>query len=185
MYHIKADKRSQKSATLICQGLRQCLTRKMFDRITVTDIQKASTVGRATFYRLFDSKSDVLAYECDLMFNQISDASMATLSPADILMAHITIFMQHDYLLKAIIESHQTYLLYDSQRNRIEKLFHRYIDLPQAQQDFLVAHLTHLIVGTLTTWIDHNEAETADDLFHALYSSIHLLNQSMKPITKK
>lgn len=71
MYHVKDSKRTKESARLIVGGLHECLKMKKFESITVTDVQKQSTVGRATFYRLFDSVSDVLAYEFDEEFSKL------------------------------------------------------------------------------------------------------------------
>lgn len=71
MYHVKDGKRTKESARLIVGGLHECLKMKKFESITVTDVQKQSTVGRATFYRLFDSVSDVLAYEFDEEFSKL------------------------------------------------------------------------------------------------------------------
>ena len=66
MYHIKHDKRAQASTELICAGLLVCMKEKPFARITITDVQRASTVSRSTFYRNFDCLEDVLALLCDL-----------------------------------------------------------------------------------------------------------------------
>lgn len=62
MYHIKPDKRSKTSAKLICNAMLHCLDEKPFSEITIVDLQKESTVGRSTFYRLFDRTQDVLEY---------------------------------------------------------------------------------------------------------------------------
>ena len=51
MYHIKADKRAEKSVELICTGLLDCLEQKEFSQISISDIQRTSTVSRSTFYR--------------------------------------------------------------------------------------------------------------------------------------
>ena len=65
MYHIKNDKRAQASTELICAELLACMKEKPFARITITDVQHASTVSRSTFYRNFDCLEDVLALLCD------------------------------------------------------------------------------------------------------------------------
>ena len=39
--------------------------------ITITDIQKASGVGRATFYRSFDNINDVLYWQCALHYLEV------------------------------------------------------------------------------------------------------------------
>ena len=55
MYHISNDIRTQKSADLIANALNEYILKKDFTEITVTDLQKASSVSRSTFYRLFDN----------------------------------------------------------------------------------------------------------------------------------
>ncbi|MNC21264.1 hypothetical protein D3C75_692340 [compost metagenome] len=42
-----------------------------FNDITVTNIVNLSGVGRATFYRLFDDKSDVVLYQMELVFTEL------------------------------------------------------------------------------------------------------------------
>lgn len=65
MYHVSNDIRSKKSADLIWNGMKKCLLEKSLDKLHITDIYQKSFVSRATFYRLFDSLPDVIAYECD------------------------------------------------------------------------------------------------------------------------
>ena len=71
MYHIKNDKRARASTELICAGLLACMKEKPFARITITDVQRASTVSRSTFYRNFDCLEDVLALLCDRGFQAV------------------------------------------------------------------------------------------------------------------
>ena len=59
MYHISKDKRALQSSELIYNGLLECIKKKPFDQISVSDLQKASGVARSTFYRAFDH-SDIL-----------------------------------------------------------------------------------------------------------------------------
>lgn len=72
MYRIKNDKRQLESADLIMQGLSRCLERKRYEEISVTEIIKESGVGRATFYRLFDTPDDVLEYASEGIFESFS-----------------------------------------------------------------------------------------------------------------
>ena len=74
MYHISTDKRAQKSAALIWQGMEQYLQEKPFHKLRISDINQKSYVSRATFYRLFDSLQDVLVYQCDRIYSQLEKA---------------------------------------------------------------------------------------------------------------
>ena len=71
MYHISNDKRAIQSSELIYNGLMECIKKKPFDLITISDLQKASGVARTTFYRAFDNLSDVLYWKCDACFYEV------------------------------------------------------------------------------------------------------------------
>ena len=69
MYHIKNDKRAYMSAELISSGLLELIKTVPFEQITISDIQRVSTVSRSTFYRNFDCIEDVLMLLCDRSFD--------------------------------------------------------------------------------------------------------------------
>lgn len=71
MYRIGNDKRKTQSAKLVCQGLEELMRTQDFHDITVTSIVNASGIGRATFYRLFDDKSDVVLYQMESVFTEL------------------------------------------------------------------------------------------------------------------
>lgn len=105
MYHIGNDKRKIQSAKLICKGMEQLMTTQDYHAISVTQIINASGVGRATFYRLFDDKSDVVLYQMESVFDEIiqrmrphTDSSVAIISLFDIWLSQKDLFLS---LLKA------------------------------------------------------------------------------------
>lgn len=65
MYHIKNDKRSITSAHMIYDGLKRLLDIKTWNEISITELAEFSGVGRTTFYRIFDTKEDVILYKID------------------------------------------------------------------------------------------------------------------------
>lgn len=77
MYHIKHDKRAESSVELICTAVLELLETKPLGEITISDVQRRSTVSRSTFYRNFDSLEDVLALLCDRGFDEIAAGSGA------------------------------------------------------------------------------------------------------------
>lgn len=68
MYRIGNDKRKTQSAKLICRGLEELMRTQDYNDISITHIINAFGVGRATFYRLFDDKSDVVLYQMESVF---------------------------------------------------------------------------------------------------------------------
>lgn len=71
MYHVGNDKRKQQSARLIYQGMTDLLATTPFETITITMLTQRAGVGRATFYRVFDDKGDVLLYQMNQQFDAI------------------------------------------------------------------------------------------------------------------
>lgn len=65
MYRVKDDKRSKRSAQLLKDGMIKCLRTKRLNEISISCVAATSGVSRATFYRLFDTPVDILAYICD------------------------------------------------------------------------------------------------------------------------
>ncbi|MRN54903.1 TetR/AcrR family transcriptional regulator [Paenibacillus monticola] len=71
MYRIGNDKRKIQSANLICSGMEELMRTQDYHDISVTQIINTSGVGRATFYRLFDDKSDVVLYQMEMVFTEL------------------------------------------------------------------------------------------------------------------
>ena len=122
MYHIVNDLRAKKSAALITEGLYKCLDQKPLKNIKVTDIYANSFVSRATFYRLFDSVYDVLLYQCDLVTDEMvqSISSMRFDSKREEGLYCVKFWLQHEKLIKAIVENNLYSLIYDTILNHRE-----------------------------------------------------------------
>lgn len=71
MYRIGNDKRKTQSAKIVCKGLEELMRTQDYNDISVTSIINVSGIGRATFYRLFDDKSDVILYRMESVFTDL------------------------------------------------------------------------------------------------------------------
>ena len=67
-------KEQEKSAELVVNAFDECLKSHDFENMTITELCNASTISRATFYRLFDDLEDVAAYKCELFAEEFSEA---------------------------------------------------------------------------------------------------------------
>ncbi len=189
MYHIKTDKRSQTSAKLICEGLISCMKKKEFTQITITDIQRASSVGRSTFYRLFDNTSDVVAYMCDRQFGEAlaNVSSFKELSAEDAAKEIISSMMSKEEVITAIAKSGRMDILYSSARTNAiamrdvitEKYgLDKFLRLTDDQIDYFVAGLLSLMFSCLAVWINHGRTETVDQV----YDNMTRLNKRLDDI---
>lgn len=185
MFHIKSDKRSQTSAELIVEGLFRCVERKSFADVTISDIQRKSGVGRATFYRLFDRTEDVLAYQCDRVFSGIVQQGQL-LHMADrreMFCVFFSEWTKHLSLLNAIWQCGHTEILYQTFRayaDSIGFIMSPNSELSQEAVDYMIAVLSSALVGTMTVWLDHKRNRTSEELADIFMKSIRTIEESFE-----
>lgn len=186
MYHIKADKRAQTSASLIGKALLQLLHEKEFGQITITDIQRASGVGRATFYRLFDNTADVLAYLCDDTMAHILAHQRARegRSARESILFFIGEWMQSETLLQALFDANHMDVLYRSmQRLAAEggQYFFPGEHVSPVQFDYIVSIAATAMAGGLFAWVRHGKTESAEDIYKLLEGAVDIFARMLRP----
>lgn len=169
MYHIKNDKRSQTSAKLISEALTRCLQKKDFSKITISDLQRESTVGRATFYRLFDNLSDVLAYQCDMIFEEVRQRidSLDENVNNESVVIFIESWMNHHKLLETIFECNRTDILIEAHRKRADDIKHFFYpehSMTDVEFDYWIAISTSTLIALLTMWVYHGKKDSAREV---------------------
>lgn len=167
MYHIPKDKRAYGSVEKICRALTECLKYKNFTDITVTDLQKTSKIGRATFYRLFDNTADVLSYLCDKVFIEAGkEFSKIAYPTADkTTLCFIEKCMQNKALLTAIVQSNRIDFLQNAHKKFFE-LGHEYFfpNLKKDDLNYMTATLTACTCAFIISWIQNGGKETPTEL---------------------
>lgn len=167
MYHISKDKRAYRSVSKICNAMMECLKTKNFTDITVTDLQKNSKTGRATFYRLFDNTADALSYLCDKVFIEAGKEFAKIDSPtADkTTLCFIEKCMENKILLTAIVESNRIDFLHNAHKKFFE-LGHNYFfpNLTKEDLSYLTTTLTACTCAFIISWIENGGQETPKEL---------------------
>ena len=184
MYHISSDKRAQKSAELIWQGMEQCLHEKRFDKLRISDINQRSYISRATFYRLFDSLQDVLAYRCDLIYCQLADAVKSTSfrSKQDFFLLLIEKWMEQDILLKVLVENNMTSILYETHmknRDFMKEIFLKDTDISEREADYMISILANIIPAAMNTWYLHGRTESPMQVYQSVSRGLHIIGKQL------
>lgn len=180
MYHISKDKRAKVSAEKIGNGFVQCLQTKSFTDITVTEVQKKSGVGRATFYRLFDNTSDVLSFLCDRIFVEAGKEFSKMKNPTtdQTTLCFIERCMENKLLLKAIIESNRMDLLYNAHVKFIgQAQTYFFPETNKEELNYLLITLTACISAFVIAWQKNGSKETAENLQNRLKVCLKTLNK--------
>lgn len=184
MYHVSNDKRSQKSAQLIWEGMEKALQEKTLRKLRVTDIYERSFVSRATFYRLFDSVEDVLSYECDLIYFQLSEAvqSAAFDSKQALFLYLIEKWLEQEVLIKTLVENNLVSVIYETHmKNRAltKNVFLKDITLSDEESDYLSAILATLIPASVNVWYLHGKKDTPYEIYRAVSHSLNIIGKEL------
>lgn len=177
MYHIKKDKRSQKSAELIYEGLSHCMEVKTFDKITITDIQHASSVGRATFYRDFDNIKDVLYWQCDAHYQEVMNGyflqSNGNFNPYNFIKYFFDYWISesNSNILEQIISIGYYDIIFSCHFKNSSIIKNNEPKSRVDENDFFEYYLSTLIggfIGLLVSWISNGKIFTADEIIEKM-----------------
>lgn len=182
MYHISNDIRVKKSVQLICHALSECLKTKKISEVTVTDISRVSSVSRSTFYRSFDNVIDVLAYQCDLIFEEaITLYSNTILFTQDFILLFIKVCLEHRTLIREIVSSNRVDLLYNSHLKYSyaikDTIFHSK-NITDSQMKYILSFLTAAIVSVITTREEKGITDSPEEVYEYCKRSIEFLNDN-------
>lgn len=184
MYHISNDKRSKQSAELIYNGLLECIKKKPFDLITISDLQKASGVARTTFYRSFDNLSDVLYWKCDTCFYEVLGKFKPQIFKGEIELArhYFTYWMEHSDILELLIEINRHDIIYACHMKNadiLQERFGKIPDLIMKHGNYFMAIRTGFTISILTAWLKGGRKESPDEIVTIIQEQLTILARDM------
>ena len=179
MYHVSNNSRARKTAQLICDGLSKCLEEKPFRKIRVNDIYEKCFVSRATFYRMFDGISDVLAYESDRIFEEWkrADAEMIFSTKKERSLFTINFWLKHRTFFKALVDNDLGWIMlgtFPKYTDELKKLY----DVPfddDRKADYFITIFSSVIYATLSVYFLHNESEPIEEVYETMGYSAKML----------
>lgn len=150
-----------------------------FNKIRVNDIFKKSFVSRATFYRLFDSIADVLAYECNKIFAERMKVAENTTfaNKTERAVYSATIWLSRPLLCKAIVDNNLYFILYETHRRNADLLKRIYnVSLPdKGKTDYFTSTLSSMICEFLSVYYEHGAAEQVEDVYKTVCQCIDII----------
>ena len=186
MYHISDDKRAARSSELIYGGLLECLKKKPFDQITISDLQKSSGVARSTFYRAFDNISDILYWKCDACFYEVLGSYQPNQQQGelDLIRHYFEYWMDHSDILDLLLQINRQDIIYACHMKNAQILQQRYGQLPEnttAHGDYFIAIRTGFTISILTVWLQGGRKESAGELVKIIEEQLFLVARSLAP----
>ncbi|GAB6108457.1 TetR/AcrR family transcriptional regulator [Fusibacter bizertensis] len=196
MYHISADKRSINSADLAYKALKKLLQTRSFKEINVTDIVKSARIGRATFYRCFDSIEDILRYRCDQAYIQCGNYLLQILLNDEIhsidetfILPFLNYWDANSEIIELIIQCGHENFINTAFVAMIESLRKVYPEVDIPNYNYFIAMRSALATAVLIEWVKSGKDLTPQAL-SSLYINqrlidMELLNQSLTYVNSK
>lgn len=178
MYHIANDPRARKSAELIAHSVLALSKNKPADQLSVAAIQRASSVSRSTFYRLFDTPVDVLLWQVDKLFDDFVRDLPLQGTRKSILFSFFQTIMEHAELFAALEKCSRLDALAQNHR-RYFKDMGSLIGIPSEQeaagQEYLINIMSYLLPVAISTWIHRGQKDTPEEVYHYFWQSIRTI----------
>ncbi|MED1205339.1 TetR/AcrR family transcriptional regulator [Heyndrickxia acidicola] len=177
MYRIKNDKRSFQSCQLIYDALAALMKTKSFDTITVQELAAKAQVGRATFYRYFDSLEDVLSMKCDEAFHELKEylflyyrqEGAFTETPVPFFKPFLRYWYTHSDIVERLIQAKRMDIFAHS-FTQLFTAFSKQLPMSDSAQlisrrfDYFLAIRTGAATNILIQWIQNKKDLPPDEL---------------------
>jgi len=193
LYHIKDDKRTDVTTKLIQEALSALILENEWGCFTVTSLAERAKVGRATFYRSFDSVEDVLQFQVDHsmedLFSFIMEGirRLPSFYETDIYRLFFQYWSIHDQLLILLQKSCQQEMF----KTRLMRLYRENLSFVQEVLQIQESHWPYFVVlrcsilaEGLFEWIKKGKKESPEEISRILllsFSELHAVKLSLHP----
>lgn len=162
------------SRNYIVQALFKLMSEYEYEKISVTDITNKAGVGRATFYRYFKRKEDILIYYFEhnkkgFMFEQ-RFYPRCKADYVNLVKSVLSLFKENKEPIKLIRRARLEYIYLDYLNKNFAKLFE--IDYPEANK--LIPYIySGMLFNVSMAWLDNDCSEPIDNLSEIIINSIY------------
>lgn len=184
MFHISEDLRAQKSAEMIRDGLMSCLADRPFERISVTDICQKSGVSRTTFYRLFDTPTDIISWSTDhdtlLLCQAFMDSGLSQSEwPFRFSMAHI---LDHPNVMELAIRANRVDIADAAFQRNINKVMEQMrakSDASDIDMHYSDAIVSAIIVAAFSTWLKKGKKDSPEQVLERVFRILKNISKNL------
>ena len=175
------DLRIRRTHKFLQEAMIELITEKGFDAITVGDIAERAMINRATFYRHYQDKYDLVAKIFEETANSLvenmkpirkdTDQS-ATQNPPEIWVQFFEHVAEHARLYRAMLgnngsswvaarmREHTIKIMREQERRWEQQMASRQHLEPAIPQELPVTQLSHVLIGTIVWWLESEKNST-------------------------
>jgi len=175
LYHLTSNIKTHQSAELIYHALCELIKNKNINSITIKELVEEAGVGRATFYRLFDSIEDVLHYKCDASFVDLrqyiiqfrkSEQLIGPTTSTDLLKPLLRFWYLDSFIIEIIIKINRLDILMSNVESMFSIMFSQldHNSNSDFQEEYFVSMRSGILFNILVTWIKNKKDIPPDTL---------------------
>ncbi len=167
------DLRVQRTQKLILEALLELTARKGFAALTVSDITQNAGINRATFYRHYQDKFDLLNSYAQTVYEMLEDSPPKSNEAGERQMhAGLVKILEHiranSKFYKVMLGKHGdpgfTETIRQYIQKRIRRLLPEDLQRDQAFLELYVAYSSSASIGAVLWWLDHEFPYSAKEL---------------------
>ncbi|MDD2960377.1 MAG: TetR/AcrR family transcriptional regulator [Lachnospiraceae bacterium] len=156
-----------RSREWIREALIRLLSNRPYAKISIKDICLEADLSRQTFYQIYESKDEIMAYhfECLFLIFQEECTDFKEISIREMAAQFFTFFYEEKSFVKILIDNKLTYYLEDMFEQylpRIE-LFKKYNE-KEANPDYTIAFISGALTQILIHWFNKGFNLTIEEI---------------------
>ena len=177
----QTDLRIRRTQKFLQEAMIELITEKGFGAITVGDIAERAMINRATFYRHYQDKYDLVAKIFEETANELVEnmqpvhkdtGHMETENPPEIWIQVFEHVAEHDRLYRAMLgkngspwfaarmREHTIKLMLEQERRWKHQVEPGQPIDPAMPQELPVMQLSHVLIGTIVWWLESEKSYT-------------------------
>lgn len=154
------------------RAMLELLAEKSYAEITVKDLCARADLSRPTFYKIYDSKEDVIAYHFAALFALFAAELPEGHSAEDLHRHFFTFFYRHREFVELLLHNNLAYLLeeqFEQYLGRLD-LFRRTIGRSE-HADYLAAYAAGALARLLLRWAADGYRMPPEEIAHLAWQA--------------
>ena len=167
------NKTALTSQSAIADALLSLMEEKPYTRISVSEICKSAGVSRQTFYTLFASKDNVIAYELERKYcfrPEEHECCRSSMSLEDICHAYSIYITECRDILALLVRNDILYLLQDNLYNSFLSCSFYLPECPSRNRVYAADFLAGGLTGVARNYVQQDSTASREHLENILYS---------------
>ncbi len=177
----QTDLRIRRTHKFLQEAIIELITEQGFDAITVGDIAERAMINRATFYRHYQDKYDLVARIFEETINELVENMKSfhkdtrqreTENPPEIWIQFFEHVAEHDRLYRAMLgkngsswfaarmREHVIKIMLEQERRWKHQMEARHPIDPAMPQELPGMQLSHVLIGTIVWWLESEKSYT-------------------------